>query len=159
MSREPQPFRLTVNGAPAEVTVPPDTTLLSVLREQLDLKGSRFGCGLGLCGACFVLLDGNVVASCDTPVWSADGSTVTTVEGLGGGDGVLHPVQQAILDHQAAQCGFCISGIAVSAAALLERDPHPDEEAVVAALDRNLCRCGVQRRVVDAVLRASEVPT
>jgi len=157
MSPEPQQFRFTVNGSPAQVTVLPDTTLLSVLREQLDLKGSRFGCGLGLCGACFVLLEGTVVASCDTPMWSVDGSAVTTVEGLGGGDGALHPVQQAILEAQAAQCGFCVSGIAVSAAALLQRDPHPDEDAVVAALERNLCRCGVQRRVVDAVVRAAEV--
>ena len=148
-----QQFRLTVNGSPVEVDTHPDTPLLSVLRNDLDLKGSRFGCGLGSCGACFVMVDGTVVASCDTPVWSADGRTVVTVEGLGV-DGRLHAVQQAILDGQAAQCGFCISGIVVSAAALLARDPAPGEDAVVEALDRNLCRCGVQRRVVDAVLGA-----
>jgi nicotinate dehydrogenase subunit A len=149
-----QQFRLTVNERPVVVETDPDTPLLSALRNDLDLKGTRFGCGLGICGACFVILDGTVVPSCDTPMWSADGKTVVTVEGLGP-DGELHPVQQAILDGQAAQCGFCISGIAVSAAALLDRDPAPDEDAVVEALDRNLCRCGVQRRVIDAVLRAA----
>jgi nicotinate dehydrogenase subunit A len=146
-------FSLTVNDRAVEVESHPDTPLLSVLRNDLDLPGSRFGCGVGLCGACFVMVDGTAVPSCDTPMWAADGTTVVTVEGLGDQDG-LHPVQQAILDGQAAQCGFCISGIAVSAAALLRRNPAPDEDAVVEALDRNLCRCGVQRRVVDAVLRA-----
>ena len=151
---EPQRFSLTVNGAAVEVVAPPGTALLTVLRDQLDLKGSRFGCGLGQCGACFVLVDGAVVPSCDTPLWSTDGASVVTVEGLGsqlGNRYDLHPVQRAILDHQAAQCGFCISGIAVSAAALLAREPDPDDETVAASLDRNLCRCGVQRRVVEAV--------
>jgi nicotinate dehydrogenase subunit A len=152
-----QEFRLTVNDEAVSVTADPDTTLLTVLREHLDLKGSRFGCGLGLCGSCFVLLDGNVVPSCDTPLWSAEGSWVVTVEGLGR-DGAPHPVQQALLDEQAAQCGFCISGIAVQAAALLERNPHPSPEQVAEALDRNLCRCGVQRRIVRAVVKAGEAP-
>jgi nicotinate dehydrogenase subunit A len=100
-----------------------------------------------------VLVDGAAVPSCDTPVWSVDGKTVVTVEGLAHDD-ALHPVQQAVLDEQAAQCAFCVSGVMVSAAALLAENPQPDEEAVVAALDRNLCRCGVQRRMVAAVLRA-----
>jgi nicotinate dehydrogenase subunit A len=156
-NEEIQEFALTVNGSAMRVAARPGTPLLSVLREELELRGSRFGCGLGLCGACFVLLDDQVVPSCDTPMWSAAGSTVVTVEGLSGEER-LHPVQQAILDEQAAQCGFCISGIVVSAAALLQRTPQPDEEDVVAALDRNLCRCGVQRRVVRAVLRAAEEP-
>jgi nicotinate dehydrogenase subunit A len=147
--------RLRVNGVDTEVDADPDTPLLTVLRNDLGLLGSRFGCGLGLCGACFVRMDGAVVPSCDTPLWSAAGRSVTTVEGLAP-EGELHPVQQALLDHQAAQCGFCISGIAVSAAALLERDPHPDEATVVQALERNLCRCGVQRRVVRAVVRAAQ---
>lgn len=152
MNRE---FRLKVNGRPVTVTADPGTTLLDVLRNHLDLRGSRFGCGLGLCGACFVRMDGNVVPSCDTPIWSAEGRSVVTVEGLGQG-GAPHPVQQALLDGQAAQCGFCISGIAVSAATLLENNPHPTPEEVVDALERNLCRCGVQRRIVRAVLRAAE---
>ena len=101
-------------------------------------------------------LDGTVVPACDTPIWSAHGRTVVTVEGLAQGDR-LHPVQQAVLEEQAAQCAFCISGILVSAATLLESDPRPSEAAVVDALDRNLCRCGVQRRIVKAVLKASDV--
>ena len=103
----------------------------TVLRNELGLFGSRFGCGLGLCGACFVRLDGAVVPSCDTPLWAAAGRSVVTVEGLAP-DGELHPVQQALLDHQAAQCGFCISGIAVRAAALLEETPAPDADTVAA---------------------------
>lgn len=151
-------FTLTVNGSEVEVAADPDTPLLSVLRDTLDLKGSRFGCGLGLCGACFVQLDGAVVPACDTPLWSADGRTVVTVEGLAPGD-QLHPVQQALLDEQAAQCGFCISGIAVRAAALLDQDPHPGAATVAQALDGNLCRCGVQRRIIRAVVRAGGAPT
>ncbi|HEX4976992.1 MAG TPA: (2Fe-2S)-binding protein [Nocardioides sp.] len=147
-------FTLDVNGRSVTVTAEEDTPLLTALREQLDLKGSRFGCGLGLCGACFVLLDGQVVASCDTPMWAAHGHTVVTVEGLGT-DEDPHPVQRALLERQAAQCGFCTSGIVVSAAALLQRTPRPTREEVEEALDRNLCRCGVQRRVVQAVVDAS----
>ncbi len=150
-----QTFRLTVDGEAREVVSDPDAPLLHVLRNQLGKPGTRFGCGVGLCGACFVLLDGNPAPSCDTPMWSADGKDVVTVEGLGSG-GALHPVQQAFLDEQAAQCGFCVSGILVSAAALLRDGPAPTEAAVVAALDRNLCRCGAQRRMVAAVLRAAE---
>jgi nicotinate dehydrogenase subunit A len=148
-------FRLTVDGEQREVVADRDASLLHVLRHQLGKPGTRFGCGVGLCGACFVLLDGRPAPSCDTPLWSADGKDVVTVEGLGS-DGVLHPVQQAFLDEQAAQCGFCVSGVLVSAAALLRDDPAPTEETVVAALDRNLCRCGAQRRMVAAVLRAAE---
>ena len=141
----------TVNGREVSVGADPDTPLLTVLREELGLLGSRFGCGLGLCGACFVNLGGTVVPACDTPVQQAEGQRIVTVEGLST-DGRPHPVQQAIIDHPAAQCGFCLSGIVVRAAALLDEEPRPDEAAVVAALDRNLCRCGVQRRIVDAVL-------
>jgi len=150
-----QTFRLTVDGEAREVVSDPDAPLLHVLRHQLGKPGTRFGCGVGLCGACFVLLDDNPAPSCDTPMWSADGKDVVTVEGLGSA-GALHPVQQAFLDEQAAQCGFCVSGILVSAAALLRDGPAPTEAAVVAALDRNLCRCGAQRRMVAAVLRAAE---
>lgn len=152
-----QVFRLTVNGERRELETDPEDSLLHVLRNRLDLVGSRFGCGVGLCGACFVLMDGNVVPSCDTPMWSADGRLVVTVEGLGEGD-ALHRVQTAVLENQAAQCGYCISGILVSAAALLARNPSPDEHAVTAALDRNLCRCGVQRRIVAAVVSAGVSP-
>lgn len=144
-----------VNGAHVEVGGHPDTPLLTVLRDDLGLVGTRFGCGQGLCGACFVRLDGTVVPSCQTPVWQAEGRSVTTVEGLSA-DGTPHPVQRAILDRQAAQCGFCISGIVVRAAALLEEEPDADAGRVAEALDRNLCRCGTHRRIVDAVLAARE---
>jgi nicotinate dehydrogenase subunit A len=147
---------LTVNGTPREVDADADTPLLDVLRGDLDLRGSRFGCGLGLCGACAVLVDGRSVNSCDTPLWSVEGRSVTTVEGLAE-DGRLHPVQQAVLEGQAGQCGFCLSGLLVSAAALLDEQPHPDEASAGAALDRHLCRCGIQRRMISAVVRAGQV--
>jgi nicotinate dehydrogenase subunit A len=146
-------IRLRVNGTDTDVAATPETPLLTVLRNELGLLGSRFGCGLGQCGACFVRLDGAVVPACDTPLWAAAGRSVVTVEGLAP-DGELHPVQQALLDHQAAQCGFCISGIAVRAAALLEEDPSPDAGTVARALDRNLCRCGAHRRIIGAVVAA-----
>lgn len=146
---------LTVNGAAHRVAADGDTPLLYVLRGPLGLAGPRFGCGLGACGACLVLVDGRAVTSCDTPLWSVAGAAVTTVEGLGGDDGP-HPLQRAFLDEQAAQCGYCTSGLLVRAAALLAENPAPDEDDVVAALDANLCRCGVQNRVVRAVLRAAE---
>lgn len=146
-------IRLRVNGADTEVAADPDTPLLTVLRDELGLLGSRFGCGLGQCGACFVRVDGAVVPACDTPLWSAADRSVVTVEGLAP-DGELHPVQQALLEHQAGQCGFCLSGIAVRAAALLEEDPAPDAGTVARALDRNLCRCGAHNRIVRAVIAA-----
>jgi aerobic-type carbon monoxide dehydrogenase small subunit (CoxS/CutS family) len=146
---------LTVNGEPVEVDRPDDTPLLTVLRDALGLVGSRFGCGQGLCGACTVLLDGEAVQSCDTPLWQAAGASVVTVEGLAA-DGP-NPVQQSLIEHQAAQCGFCISGIVVRATALLDEHPAADAEQVAAALERNLCRCGSHQRIVDAVLAARRV--
>lgn len=151
-------FRITVNSAESELEASPDTPLLYALRNDLGLKGTRFGCGSGQCGACFVLIDGHAAPSCDTPLWSAAGKRITTVEGLGKG-GSLHPLQQAFLAEQAAQCGYCISGILISAAALLAMNPRPTESEVRAALDRNLCRCGSHNRMVRAVLRASAQPT
>ncbi|MGH8868668.1 MAG: (2Fe-2S)-binding protein [Actinomycetes bacterium] len=149
-----QTVTLRVNGDPHTLTTEPERTLLDVLRNELDLKGSRFGCGVGLCGACVVLVDGSPVPSCDTPMWTADGTSVTTVEGLGE-EGALHRMQQAVLDEQAAQCAYCMSGILVSAAALLAEHPSPDEHRVATALDRHLCRCGAHPRVVRAVARAA----
>lgn len=147
-------FQLTVNGASTEVEASPDTPLLYALRNDLALKGTRFGCGSGQCGACFVLIDGHPTPACDTPLWSVAGKKIVTVEGLGP-KGELHPLQRAFLDEQAAQCAFCTSGILVSAAALLERNHKPTESEVRAALDCNLCRCGSHNRMVRAVLRAS----
>lgn len=144
--------RLVVNGETVEVDRPDDTPLLTVLRDALGLVGARFGCGQALCGACMVLLDGTAVPSCDTPLWQAAEAAVVTVEGLAT-DGP-NPVQQALLDNQAAQCGFCISGIVVSATALLDAEPDACAERVAAALDRNLCRCGTHQRIVEAVLAA-----
>lgn len=149
--------RFSVNGRSVSTEGDDGTPLLDVLRSELGLLGSRFGCGIGLCGACFVLVDGVPAPACDTPVWSVEGKDVVTVEGLADDD-ALHRVQQAFLDEQAAQCGFCVSGIVVSAAALLSRDPTPERAAVVEALDRHLCRCGVQQRMVRAVLRAAGDP-
>jgi len=147
-------LRLTINGAAAEVEADPDAPLLYALRNDLQLKGTRFGCGSGQCGACFVLIDGHPAPSCDTPLWSAAGKAITTVEGLGAG-GELHPLQEAFLEEQAAQCGYCTSGVLISAAALLRKNPRPTEKEVRAALDRNLCRCGSHNRMVRAVLRAA----
>jgi nicotinate dehydrogenase subunit A len=149
----PEDFTLTVNERTHRVRCDRETALLYVLRNDLGLVGSRFGCGLGVCGACNVLLDGRVTHSCDTPIWTVGTARVTTVEGLGTAQ---HPggLQLAFLDHQAAQCGFCISGILITATALLRRQPDADETAVRAALDGNLCRCGSHNRIVRAVLAA-----
>jgi nicotinate dehydrogenase subunit A len=149
-----QDIQVTVNGVAQVISCEPDVPLLDVLRHDLGLAGPRFGCGIGLCGACFVLLDGAPLSSCDLPVWAADGRVVTTVEGLAAG-GQLHPVQQAVLDEQAAQCGYCTSGMIMTAVGLLNRTAAPTEAEVRAALDGNLCRCGSHQRVIRAVLRAA----
>jgi len=147
-------FRLTVNGAERSVTCQPDTPLLDVLRHDLGLAGPKFGCGMGLCGACSVLIDGRARASCDLPV-SAVGGPVTTVEGLPDGDDRLHPVQQAFIDEQAAQCGYCTSGMVMAAVGLLRDRPGPTEQEVREALDGNLCRCGTHGRIIRAVQKAA----
>jgi nicotinate dehydrogenase subunit A len=147
-------FHLTLNGAESAIEADPDTPLLYALRNDLQLKGTRFGCGSGQCGACFVLIDGHPAPACDTPLWSVAGKRITTVEGLGS-PGALHPLQEAFLAEQAAQCGYCTSGVLISAAALLAKNPSPTESEVRAALDRNLCRCGSHNRMVRAVLRAA----
>jgi nicotinate dehydrogenase subunit A len=147
-------FELQVNGAASTVEVDGETPLLSVLRDELGLTGSRFGCGAGLCGACFVLVEGRAMPACDTPVWSVAGKAITTVEGLGTAERP-HPLQTAFIDHQAIQCGYCASGILISAAELLQSNPAPTEGEVRAALDRNLCRCGAHNRMVRAILDAA----
>ena len=143
-----------VNGLDHEVTTEADTALLYVLRNHLGLKGTRFGCGLALCGSCFVLIDGHPSYSCDTPLSAVGDREVVTVEGLSPPQGP-HPVAQAIVEGQAAQCGYCISGIVVTAAALLARNVDPTADEVRQALDRNLCRCGAHNRIVRAVLAAA----
>ena len=144
-------MKLEVNGASRSVEAHPDTPLLYVLRNDLGLTGARFGCGSGQCGACFVLVDGRPIASCDLPIWSVEGKKITTIEGLGG----RHPVQKALVAEQAAQCGYCMSGIVMASVALLSKNKHPSEGEVREALDKNLCRCGAHNRVVRAVLRAA----
>jgi nicotinate dehydrogenase subunit A len=146
---------LRVNGSERHIEADPATPLLDVLRTRLGLVGARFGCGRNQCGACHVLVDGYAVASCDTPLWAAEGKEVVTVEGLGTPE-KPHPLQAAFIAEQALQCGYCIPGILISAAALLKRQPNPQETEVRAALDRNLCRCGAHNRIVRAVLRAAK---
>ncbi|HET9969843.1 MAG TPA: (2Fe-2S)-binding protein [Streptosporangiaceae bacterium] len=148
------PVTVLVNGQRRDVRTEPDTALLYVLRNHLGLKGTRFGCGLGLCGACLVLVDGQAAYSCDMPLWAVRDSEITTVEGLGT-SGQPHPVTQALVTGQAAQCGYCLSGVIIAAAALLERNADPSGEEVRAALDGNLCRCGSHNRIVRAVLAAA----
>ena len=149
-----QAVRLRVNGAERTVDADPDTPLLGALRGKLGLTAAHFGCGANQCGACNVLIDGQAVASCDTPLWAATGKDIVTLEGLGTPE-QPHPLQRAFIAEQAMQCGYCISGILISAAALLRRNPDPSEADVRTALDRNLCRCGAHNRIVRAVLRAA----
>jgi nicotinate dehydrogenase subunit A len=146
--------RFRLNGVATEVDADPDRSLLDVLRGQLGMTGTHFGCGANECGACNVMVDGHAVASCDTPLWSIADKDITTIEGLGTSEHP-HPLQSAFIAEQALQCGYCIPGILISAAALLKRNPRPSDRDVRAALDRNLCRCGSHNRIVKAVLRAA----
>jgi len=147
--------RLNVNGVDRAVRAEQATPLAYVLRNELGLTGTRIGCGANQCGACYALIDGHAVATCDTPLWAVAGKRIVTVEGLGTREHP-HALQRAFIDEQAAQCGYCLSGILISAAALLAHNPDPSESEVRAALDRNLCRCGTHNRIVRAVLRAAQ---
>lgn len=146
-------FRL--NGKEVSVDVPEDADLLYVLLNDLNMNGSKLGCGRSQCGACTVLIDGEAIRSCVTPTKAVAGHDVTTLQGLLV-DGKPSKLQQAFIDEQAAQCGYCISGIIMEAHALLERNPHPTDADIRAALNGNLCRCGTHNRVVRAILRAAE---
>lgn len=148
------PIELSVNGQAVSVTAAPDTPLLDVLRNHLDLKATRYGCGLEQCGTCMVLIDGQAEYSCAREVGSVAGRSITTLEGMGTPDH-LHPLQRAFLEEQAGQCGFCLSGILVSAKALLDRNPSPSRADIVAALDKHLCRCGAHPRILRAVEKAA----
>jgi nicotinate dehydrogenase subunit A len=147
-------FDLTVNGKAASVAVDEETPLLDVLRNRLGLKGTRFGCGLEQCGTCTVLIDGKPEKSCTKPIWSVAGKAVVTIEGLGTPE-QPHPLQQAFLDEQAGQCGYCLAGIVLTASALLERNPSPTRGEIATALDGNICRCGTHNRIIRAVARAA----
>jgi nicotinate dehydrogenase subunit A len=146
---------LKVNGVSRSVPAEPDTPLLYVLRNDLELNGAKFGCGLAQCGACTVLVDGKAVRSCVAPIGTLEKSEITTIEGLGS-LAKPHALQQAFMDEQAAQCGYCIGGMIMSAKELLDRNPRPSEQDVRAALEGNLCRCGTHNRIIKAVLRAAQ---
>ncbi|MDQ2780037.1 MAG: (2Fe-2S)-binding protein [Pseudomonadota bacterium] len=143
-------LKLQINGRACAVGAPPDARLLDVLRDDLGMKGTRFGCGSGDCGACCVLIDGRSLPACDTPMWAVAGKSVTTVEGLEAS------LREAFFEEQAAQCAYCSSGMLVAAAALLCQTPDPTDLQVRQALDGHLCRCGAHNRIVRAVLRAAQ---
>jgi nicotinate dehydrogenase subunit A len=147
-------IRFRLNGVETEVDADPDRSLLDILRGPLKITGPHFGCGVNQCGACNVIISDRAVAACDTPLWSVADKDVTTPEGLGS-EAHPHPLQSAFIAEQALQCGYCVSGILISAAALLKQNPAPTGDDVKAALDRNLCRCGSHNRMVRAVLRAA----
>ncbi|MDC3084363.1 2Fe-2S iron-sulfur cluster-binding protein [Gammaproteobacteria bacterium] len=142
-------YSLTVNGQKHEIESDPDTPLLYVLRNDLKLKGTKFGCGGGVCGACTVIMDGLAIFSCDTPIWSIDDKKIETIEGISQ-DGI-HPLQELLIDEQAGQCGYCLSGIIMKVKAITDDDPTKSVDDIANELDRNLCRCGSQLRILNAV--------
>jgi len=146
---------LTVNGVQREIEVDPSTPLLWAIREQLELTGTKFGCGIAQCGACTIRLNGNAIRSCVTPVSAADGQDIQTVEGLAADDGTLDRLQAAWIKHQVPQCGYCQSGQLMSAAALLESNPNPSDEDIDGAMDGNICRCGMYGRIKAAIKTAA----
>jgi aerobic-type carbon monoxide dehydrogenase small subunit (CoxS/CutS family) len=154
-------IRLAVNGQSYTVEADPQTSLLTVLREHLDLTGSKYGCGEGLCGACTVLVEGKAMRSCITRVGAVAQKQITTIEGLargfGTGEDHLHPVQEAFLEEGAMQCGYCTSGMIMSAVALLQKNAHPSQADIVDFMDGNVCRCGTHPRIVSAIQMAAKV--
>ncbi|HMA58535.1 MAG TPA: (2Fe-2S)-binding protein [Pseudolabrys sp.] len=151
----PKKFDFSVNGKSVSVSLEnEETPLLNVLRNELGLMGTRFGCGLEQCGCCMVLIDGAPEKCCTKPVWSVVGKAITTVEGLGSADRP-HPLQQAFIDEQAGQCGYCLAGILISAKALLDKNPKPSRAEIAQALDGNICRCGSHNRIMRAVEKAA----
>jgi nicotinate dehydrogenase subunit A len=147
---------LKVNGVARSVPADPDTPLLYVLRNDFELNGAKFGCGLSQCGACTVLIDSRAARSCVTPINTVSGSEITTIEGLGTIE-KLHPLQRAFMEEQAAQCGYCINGMIMTAKEILDRNPKPTEQEVREALATNLCRCGTHGRIIRAVLKAAQL--
>jgi aerobic-type carbon monoxide dehydrogenase small subunit (CoxS/CutS family) len=147
-------FRLQINGRDQQVDVPPSEPLLTVLRTELGLTGAKYGCGEGQCGACTVLVDGQAVRSCVSPVSTLQGKRITTIEGLAA-PGTLHRMQQAFAEQDAMQCGYCTAGMIMSAVALLSRQPDPTEDQIVRGMNGNICRCGSHPRIVDAIRKAA----
>jgi aerobic-type carbon monoxide dehydrogenase small subunit (CoxS/CutS family) len=148
-------FRLQINGRDERVDVPPTEPLLSVLRTELGLTGAKYGCGEGQCGACTVLVDGQAVRSCVSPVSTLQGTRITTIEGLAAAPGTLHRVQQAFAEQDAMQCGYCTAGMIMSAVALLSRQADPTEDQIVRGMNGNICRCGSHPRIVEAIRKAA----
>jgi aerobic-type carbon monoxide dehydrogenase small subunit (CoxS/CutS family) len=152
----PETFTFTVNGKKSSVNTDRDRSLLEVLREDLQLTGTHYGCGEGACGACSVLMEGKRIFSCATPVFEADGKSITTIEALAGG-GKLHPVQEAFLKESAFQCGYCASGMIMAAVALLSRKPNPSDAEIISGMNGNLCRCCGYEKIIGAVRRAVQL--
>jgi aerobic-type carbon monoxide dehydrogenase small subunit (CoxS/CutS family) len=148
-------LRFRLNGKPTTLETDDERTLLWVLRGDLALTGTKYGCGLGICGACTVAIDGHAVRSCQTPMSAVDGKSLVTIEGLEK-DGKLHPLQQAFIDHGALQCGFCTSGMIMNAYAMLETTKKPSRASIIESMDDNLCRCGAHNRIVDAIQEAAK---
>jgi nicotinate dehydrogenase subunit A len=146
--------RFRLNGKPVALDTDDDRHLLWVLRTDLDLTGTKYGCGEGVCGACTVAVDGVAVRSCQTPLAAVEGKNVVTIEGIEH-DGHLHPLQQAFMDHGGFQCGYCTSGMLMNAWAFLQKQPHPSRDAIVQEMDGNLCRCGAHQRIIAAIQEAS----
>ncbi len=149
-------IEIEVNGVKHQIDADPETSLLEILRNDLGLTGTKFGCGESQCGACTVLIDGSAAHSCITPLSEAVGSSITTIEGLEK-NGVLHPIQQAFLDEGAMQCGYCVAGMIMAASGLLHSNPHPTEEQITQRMGGNICRCGSYPRMIRAIQRASKV--
>jgi nicotinate dehydrogenase subunit A len=149
-------FTLHINGSQKVVDTEPDTPLLYVPRDELELNGPKFGCGLSQCGACMVLVDGNAVTSCIRPVSSLGDSEITTLEGLANKNGKLHPIQEAFIEEQAAQCGYCVNGMIMSSVSLLNLNSDPNEQEIKDGLRLNLCRCSAQSRIIKTVQRAAK---
>ena len=147
-------IRFVLNGKKTELLIDPTSTLLWVLRNQLGLTGTKYGCGMGFCGACTVLIDNEAVRSCTLPVGDVEGKKIVTIEGLSK-DGKLHPVQQAFIDHDALQCGYCTSGMIMNAVGLLHKNPKPTRQDIINGMEDNLCRCGAHVRIIPAVETAA----
>lgn len=149
-------YTLHINGSKKTVDSESDTPLLYVLRDHLEINGPKFGCGLSQCGACMVLVNGNAVTSCIRPISSLGDSEITTLEGLANKNGKLHTVQEAFIQEQAAQCGYCLNGMVMASVGLLAKNPNPDEQEIKDALQLNLCRCSAHARIIKAVKRAAK---
>jgi len=156
IAKQDQAMELRVNGTTVSLDADPDMPLLWVLRDVAGLTGTKFGCGIAQCGSCTVHIDGRPVRSCVIPAANAAGRQITTIEGIGGGKGTLHPVQQAWIDEQVPQCGYCQSGQIMKAAELLARNKKPSREQIVAHMDGNICRCGTYTRIIAAIRRAAQ---